>query len=186
MITKKVRLSYLNAFEPKAAPGSTALKYSACVLISKDDAETLKRVDEAVQKAIAVGISKGKFTAAQVKMLKMPLRDGDDEYDGESRGKEYQGCMFLNASNKNAPGIVGPDAKTPIFDPNELYSGCYAYADINFFPFNAQGNKGVGVGLNNLMKVADGDRLDGRQDAESAFDGLGGEVNESTDVGDLE
>jgi hypothetical protein len=81
---------------------------------------------------------------------------------------EYKGHFFVNASSKNKPGVVGPDAK-PMFDAEEFFSGCYGRADINFFPYNQAGNRGIGCGLNNLMMTRQGERLDGRQKAEDAF-----------------
>ena len=51
-----------------------------------------------------------------------------------------------------------------------MYSGCYGRASINFYPYSVNGNKGVGVGLNNVQKLTDGERLGGsRATAESDF-----------------
>ena len=59
--------------------------------------------------------------------------------------------------------------RKPIIDSDTFYSGCYGHVHVNLFPYNTAGNRGIGVGLNNLMKSADGDRLDGRKSAEDAF-----------------
>ena len=57
-----------------------------------------------------------------------------------------------------------------ILDPDEVYSGCWGRASINFFPFNTSGNKGIGVGLNNIQKLKDDERLGAaRASAESDF-----------------
>lgn len=171
MITGQVRFSYLNAFEPKATP-SGDLKYSASLLIPKEDKKSIQVIQSAIKDAIQVGIEKGKFNKAQVKALKLPLRDGDKEFDSGNRGPEYQGHYFLNATSANAPGVVkaqknGPPV--PIIDADDFFSGCFGRADVNFFPYSAAGNKGVGVGLNNLLLVKEGERLDGRMKAEDAF-----------------
>jgi len=171
MITSLVRFSYLNAFEPKANP-SGDLKYSASILIPKEDKTEIKTVQEAINIAVQKGLDINKFTKAQISGLRLPLRDGDIEFDQGTRGAEYQGCFFLNSSSVNKPGIVkaqtdGPPV--PIFDPEDFFSGCYGRADINFFPYNQAGNRGIGVGLNNLMMVKESERLDGRQKAEDAF-----------------
>ena len=180
MITNLVRFSYLNAFEAKATP-SGDMKYSASLLIPKTDTQGIATIHEAINDAIETGIEKGKFKRNQVAALRTPLRDGDEEFEKGNRGEEYKGHFFLNSSSANAPGVVkaqknGPPV--PIMDADEFYSGCYGRADINFFPYNAAGNKGVGVGLNNLLLVKEGPRLDGRQSAESAF---GSFTNEDTD-----
>jgi len=169
MITGIVRFSYLNAFEPKKTP-SGDMKYSASILVPKEDELSVKEVKAAINAAVQKGIDANKFSAAQTNSPKFhnPLRDGDVEFENGDRGAEYKGHYFLNSSSVNKPGIVGADAK-PLFDPDDFYSGCHGRADINFFPFKNAGNIGVGVGLNNLMKIRDGERLDGRQKAEDAF-----------------
>ena len=54
-------------------------------------------------------------------------------------------------------------------DEEEMYSGCYVYASVNFYAYNTSGNKGIAAGLNNVLKVADGEPLGGRSSAEAEF-----------------
>ncbi len=49
---------------------------------------------------------------------------------------------------------------------------------MNFYPFNANGNRGVAAGLSNIQFVKDGERLSGRASAESEFDALETEEEE--------
>ena len=171
MITNLVRFSYLHAFEATPNP-SGDLKFSASILIPKTDTKGIKAIHDAINVAVQKGIDNNKFTAAQVKNLRLPLRDGDAEFEEGNRGEEYKGCFFMNSSSKNKPGVVKAQKDSgpvPIFDPDDFFSGCYGRADVNFFPYNQAGNRGVGVGLNNLMLVKEGERLDGRQKAEDAF-----------------
>jgi hypothetical protein len=78
--------------------------------------------------------------------------------------------MFLNANSKNAPGVVDKDLNV-ILDSEEFYSGCWGRVSVNFFPYDSAGNRGVGVGLNNVQKLKDGERLGGaRATAENDFD----------------
>jgi len=192
MITTEVRFSYLNCFEPKENP-SGKMKYSASILIPKNDEVGVNEIKAAINAAVQKGIDGNKFTKAHADSgaLRIPLRDGDKEFESGDRGPEYRGHFFLNAASDNKPGIVDKNAK-PLFDPDVFYSGCYGRADLGFYPYNQAGNKGVGVGLNNLMFTREGDRLDGRQRAEDAFaayaskteDGMNEEV--SGPAGDLE
>jgi hypothetical protein len=180
MITTQVRFSYLNAFEPKATP-SGDLKYSVSILIPKGDEAGIKAIHSAINDAAQKGVDNNKFTQAQLKGIRLPIRDGDVEFEEGNRGPEYKGCFFINATSKNKPGCVKAqkDSKpVPIFDPDDFYSGCYGRADVNFFPYNQAGNRGVGVGLNNLMMIKEGERLDGRMKAEDAF---GEYTDEATD-----
>jgi Protein of unknown function (DUF2815) len=163
VITGKVRFSYLHVFEPTAMEGQTDKKYSVSLIISKKDKALLAKINKAVQAAIEAGKT-SKF-AGKVKNLKMPLRDGDIERDGDDA---YEGCFFITASSKTKPGLVDSDAKTPL-TPDDLKSGDYGRASINFYAFNKNGNKGVAAGLNNLMKLEDGEALSGRPSAEDDF-----------------
>lgn len=161
IITGKVRFSYLNAFEPRGIEGGEP-KYSASILIDKKDKKTLNKVKEAVEAAIEEG--KSKFGWKSEKGLKLPLRDGDEERDDEA----YEGVMFVNASSKTKPGIVNAENEK-IMDQDEIYSGCYGRASLNFYPFNVSGNKGVAVGLNNLQTYNEGEKLSGGASAEEDF-----------------
>ena len=100
-------------------------------------------------------------------MLKLPLRDGDDE---RPEDETYAGCYFVNANCNQQPGLVYKNGQ-PIIDSTDLYSGCYGHASINFYAFNSNGNKGIACGLNHLMKTRDGEALGGRSRVEDDFAG---------------
>lgn len=171
VVTGKVRLSYAHLFEPQQDDNGND-KYSTAILIPKTDKETLRKIKAAVDAATELGKSKwgGKIPAN----LKKPLRDGDEERPDD---EAYAGHYFLNATSKNKPGIakpIGKDAngKTKfqeITDSTEVYSGCYAKVSLNFYPFDAKGNRGVAAGLNNVVKVQDGDFLGGRSSVNDDF-----------------
>lgn len=177
MVINNVRFSYCNVFEARPTP-SGELKFSVSVLIPKKDEATVKKVKDEIQNAITKGLESGNFTKAQAASptFKLPLRDGDAEFKAGARGKEYEGMYFFNASSKNRPGVVGPDAQTELMDSEEFYSGVWGHIDVNFYPFPVKGSnipsRGIAAGLNNLMKVRDDDRLDGRQRAQDAFSGM--------------
>lgn len=167
MITGLVRFSYTSVFEPAITPSGDE-KYSVSILVPKDDSKGLAALNKAIQEAAQKGVEKGTFPKARMGSLRIPLRDGDEEFEEGKRGPEYKGFFFFNASSKNQPGVVDSNLN-PIIDPMDFYSGCWGHADINFFPYNQKGNVGVGAGLNNLMKKKDDSRLDGRMKAEDAF-----------------
>lgn len=171
VITGKVRLSYVHVFQPQSIDGGEE-KYSTSILIPKEDKETLRKIKTAIEAAKELGKSQwgGKIPAN----LKLPLRDGDEERPDD---EAYAGHYFINASSKTKPGIAKPIGKTPdgktkfeeITDSTEVYSGCYARVSINFYPFNKNGNRGIAVGLNNIVKVQDGEPLGGRARLEDEF-----------------
>ncbi|NBT76541.1 MAG: DUF2815 family protein [Betaproteobacteria bacterium] len=162
VVTGKVRLSYVNIFTPRVGPSGGDPKYSVCVLIPKSDKATVDKVKAAVEAAKQAGTATfgGKVPAG----VKSPLRDGDTEREGP----EYKGHYFINCNSKQRPNVVDA-AVNPILSQDEVYSGCYGRVSINFYAYNQSGNKGVGAGLQNVQKIADGDPLSGRSRAEDDF-----------------
>ena len=160
------RISFANIWEPKAINGGDE-KYSVSCLIPKSDKKTIARIQKAVEAAKEDGKTR-KWGGKIPPNLKLPLRDGDiDRPDDEN----YEDCFFLNASSKDAPQVV--DRKVnPILDPMMVYSGCYCNVSVNFYAFNANGNRGVAVGLGNIQFVRDGERLSGKASADADFDAL--------------
>ena len=162
VITGEVRFSYLHVFEKTNINGEES-KYSVSLLIPKSDTKTIGLIRAAIEAAKQAGV--GKFGGKIPAVLKLPLRDGDEERPEDDN---YAGCYFLNASSKERPGLIYKNGQK-IIDSTELYSGCYGYASINFYAFNTNGNKGIACGLNNLMKTRDGETLGGRAKAEDDF-----------------
>lgn len=165
IITGKVRFSYANVWEPKSINGSDP-KYSVSLIIPKLDRATLKKVNVAIEDAKKEGLVKlgGKIPAN----LKTPLRDGDtDRADDETYAESY----FINANSNTKPGIVDKNVQT-IIDQSEFYSGCYGRASIVFYAYNANGNKGIACGLQNLQKIEEGEPLGGHSRAEDDFDAV--------------
>lgn len=163
VVTGVVRLSFANIWTPRAMEGQTELKYSTAILISKKDTATVGKIN-AVIKNLTDGVkakNKGKLPAN----YKLPLRDGDAEKEGDDN---YAGHYFLNASSKNKPGIVDKELNE-ILDKSEVYSGCYVKVAINLYAFDKNGNRGIAAGLNNILKVKDGEALSGGSTAQEDF-----------------
>ena len=159
------RFSYLHCWEPDSVNGSEP-KYSVSAIVPKSDTKTVNAIKAAIEQAKKDSVSKwgGKVPSN----LKLPLRDGDiDRPDDEN----YQEHFFLNATSKDAPQVVDRHVQ-PVLDPMMVYSGCYCNVSVNFYAFNANGNRGVAAGLGNIQFVKDGDRLSGRASAEADFDAL--------------
>ncbi|HFR3572228.1 DUF2815 family protein [Faecalicoccus pleomorphus] len=160
---KNTRLSYFHGWEPTSINGGPE-RYSVSVLIPKDDKETVKAINDAIDAAIEEGIAKFGGKKPNKAAIKLPLRDGDTEREDEA----YAGHWFINANSKTAPQIVDKAVK-PILDRDEVYSGCYARVSLNFYAFNSNGNKGIACGLGNIQKIRDGESLGGRSSATDDF-----------------
>ena len=166
VVTGRVRLSYSHVWDPVSVNGGDP-KYSGAFIIRKDDSDTIDNINAAVDAAIEAGIAKfGAKVFGNRAALKLPLRDGDTEREDEA----YKNSYFVNASSFSAPRIVDRSVM-PITDRDEVYSGCYVRASINFYPYSKAGSKGVAAGLGNIQKLDDGEPLGGRSTAEEDFGG---------------
>lgn len=177
VITGKVRFSYLHVFRPNSVGDSEDAKYSVSLIIPKSDTQTIKRIKAAIKAAAEQG-KNSKFNGKVPANLKHPLRDGDEDRPDD---EAYADAYFINASSATKPGVVDKNLN-PIIEEEELYSGCYGRASINFYTFNSNGNRGIAAGLNNLQKLTDGDPLGGRQSAEADFSGLDDDFEDDDDA----
>lgn len=159
----KVRFSYVHVFEPNDDGF-----YSMQLLIPKDNEDAVDLVKSAIKAAAEKGKS-SKWDGKIPNNLKKPLRDGDEEHEGE---ETYEGMYFLNCKNKMKPKVVADDAGMAVeCGESEFYSGVWGVVTLQFFPYSNNGNKGIGVSLGNVMKLEDGERLGGG--SESTQDSFG-------------
>lgn len=169
VITGKVRLSYANLFEPRSINGSEP-KYSVSLIIPKSDKQMIEVIKQAIENAKQR--DKGKWGGKIPANLKLPLRDGDEEKPDD---EAYANSYFINANSTVPPTVVGTEkdkatGKAIRLTEEEVYSGCYARVSINFYGFNAAGNKGIACWLGNVQKLEDGERLGGGSTAEEDFE----------------
>ena len=164
----EVRFSYASVFEPRSSMGNDP-KYSCAILIPKDNTAAVKLVQDAVQAAMEQGKT-SKWGGKIPRACKSPLRDGDVEREDDP---VYEGHWFINASastkSKPAVKILDGGILADALDEEDFYSGAYGAAVLNFFPYSASGNNGVGAGLNVVLKTRDGERLSGGIDADAAL-----------------
>lgn len=166
VITGKVRLSFVHLLEPDAFEGQEE-KYSAMLLIPKDDKKTLNAIKKA-QKAAYDAAKGDKLKGVKWENVKQTLRDGDEEKDTEEF-PEFKGVYFINVSSRPKPGIIDR-YKNKVDSEEDVYSGVYARVSINFYAYNTAGNKGISAGLNNVQVLGFGDYLGGRASADADFD----------------
>lgn len=180
--TGKVRLSYAHLTEPTALQEGQEKKFSASFIIPKSDKKTIDKIKEAMKQAVQRGIET-KWGGKKPPKLKLPLRDGDEERPDD---EAYTDSYFINGNCKSRPFIVDERkhgyVSIEAADEN-VYSGCYVYANLSFYPFDAAGNRGVACGLNGVMKAGDGEALSSRVSVETAFGDI--KTEEEDDLDDL-
>lgn len=166
--TDRARLSYVHLFEAYANKPGQEPKFSATILIPKSDVNTKQRIDYAIEKAKQQGVTK-RWNGVMPPVVATSVYDGDGvRPNGEPFGEECKGHWVFTASSKQAPQVVDINLN-PIINQTDVYSGCYAKVCVNFFPYNSNGKRGVGIGLNAVQKLDDGEPLGGRVSAAEAF-----------------
>ncbi len=169
VVTGRCRLSYPHLFEEYSESG----KYQCVLLIDKDDRDTLGVIKKAIENAKEQGKA-GKWNGKIPGSYKGPLHDGDEVEDREG----YEGCYYLSAKNgRRRPQVVDANMEE-ILDEDEVYAGCYVRASITFFPYNTNG-AGVGVVLNHIQKLGEGERLGG--EVSTAEDDFGDDLGDAED-----
>jgi len=159
----RTRFSYVHVFNRKTKPNGEPGKYSVTLLIPKNDTETLSRIKAAIAEAKANYLERnpGKKLPEQIKTV---VYDGDGiRPNGEDFGPECAGHVVFTASSSRQPAIVDKNLN-PIMDPEEIYSGCYGKAIVNFYVYDTEGNRGVSAWLNGIMKCAEGEPLGGSRE----------------------
>ena len=84
---------------------------------------------------------------------------------------ECHGHWVMTASCKQRPEVLGLEGY-PIEDESQIYSGMYARVTFRFFAYANSGHSGIGCGLGNVIKVADGEPLSARSSATVDFEGI--------------
>lgn len=158
--------SYANIFKPRAVDPKDEPKYSISLLFAKDAKGPEAKSLEELRKMIDF-VATQKFGPNYKKLpnFKIPLRDGDVEKPDH---KEYANKIFANASSTRPVGCVDRQLK-PVTTESDAYSGCKFVASVNVYAFEKKGNKGVALGLNNLLVFEKGERIDGRKEAAADF-----------------
>lgn len=171
VVTGKVRVLYTHLDAPY---GEENPKYSIDILISKDSTDgTIEAVRAAVDDAIAYGKEKKWGKGSNLKMLAIPVRDGDDPDDFRSEPPPAAaGHWVIRAKSANRPGIVDAQLQ-PVLNPMEVYRGSYVRVSMSSFAYDAKGNKGVSFHLNNVQFFDEGEPIgSGFENPESVFEAV--------------
>lgn len=158
VITPVFRVSFPQVFEPKAFGGGDP-KYSVVMLFDK-------KADLSKMKALVKKVALAKWPNGLPSNFVSPFKNGNEkEYEG------YADKVYITASSLYEPGVLD-EHKQPIINAKEFYAGCYAIASVNAFAYDKLGKRGVSFGLQNLMKVNDGESLGGGSSPEKDFESV--------------
>lgn len=154
----EVRFSYCHVFEPRKNEDGTVGKYDVCCLFPKSDTKTYELLKEAVQEAKEYGKSAkwgGKIPGGQ---NMNPIKDGDDQ-----EGEEFHDMWYFNAKSVTAPKVQVKDSVGIVdaLDDDDFYSGCWGVIYARPYAYASDANKGISIGLNQVIKTRDDERLGG-------------------------
>jgi len=171
VLTGVVRLSYVNLVTPRAQNQGEEPKYSCQILIPKTDTATLNDIRNSMEAAAQIAVNKV-WGGVRVKYPDI-LHDGDGVKPdaGTPYAPECKGHWVLNASTTRKPQVVHISNIKGELAPQDIYSGMYARVTLNFYGFKKK-KAGIGCGLGNVLKVADGEPLSGGASAEADFGDL--------------
>lgn len=161
--TGEVRLSYVHIMKPYERNQGEDPKYSTTVLIPKTDTATMGRIQAAIEYAKQKG-AQDKWNGVVPPAVATPVYDGDGvrPSDGMPFGPECKGhYVFTASASLDYPPEVVDRMGNPIIDHSTVYSGMYARVNVEFFPYNYNGKKGIGVSLGPVQKLRDGEPLGG-------------------------
>lgn len=170
-------LSYPHLAAPQPSNDGKAPKYSATLIFTPEALSDPKEkaLFDNMQKA-AIAAIEAKWPGKSEGLLKSETFKKGFRRDAES--KNYPaGSIFINVRSNQQPGIVyahagldGKPEKMPVEKiKEEMYPGVIVRASLAAFAYDNNGNKGVSFGLNNLQKLRNGERMDGRANAENEF-----------------
>jgi len=157
ILTPEFRVSFPRVLTPGRNFNDTEDEYSMTMLFDKktDISEIKKLMQEAVT-------FRWPDPKTRPKDLKYPVKDGDSvAYDG------YPGCWAIRCASRMRPGLVDENVQA-IISEDEFYAGCYARASITAYAY-AKGNNGVGIGLQNIQKLREGEPFAGRSNPTDDF-----------------
>ena len=189
LVTPMFRAAFVSLLQPKAVGGKNAdpnaeKKYGITMIFPKgtDHTELKKEIMAAAKEKW--GDKAESIIKKQESSDKRIFKDGSDM--AEKYAGFEEGVPYLNANNKEKPGLVSTKAApdgTPIgiTEEGEFFSGCYAIASLKPYCWDNKFGKGVSLSLQNVQMIKEGERLGGgrskaSEDFEAADDAdFGGE-----------
>lgn len=158
-------------------------KFKDLIILAQKAIESKFDRDTAIEFGKALNKSFGQEWVHTTKhKLRSPFVSGN--LKNTAKNPFYEDKIIITAKNKMyPPGIVTTDGTEISKDrgnTNLFYSGCLARASVNAFAYNNK-SCGVSFGLQNLLKVGEGEPLAGKQtNAKDAFSDL---IDENYDAG---
>lgn len=162
------RYSYLSVFKPRAPKdGAGDPKYQCTCLVDKKDTAAVQMIREAEE--AAKKLYREKFGKTLSPRAKNVIYDGDIDFPDNP---ECEGKLVIRSASKRKPVVQVMENGTRVdaLDEEDVKSGDYGVAVINFYPYDSGSAQGITAGLNAILKLEDGEALGGGSfNADAAF-----------------
>lgn len=193
IVTPKFRVSFPNVFTPRAfqdAEGQTKHFRLDMIFESRDDFKLPYKGKKVQTPSMASAVANAKADQWGTDKAKWPTFANPVFKDGNTRVRQdgdvmdgYAGKWFVTAkSSEKFPPKVVDLAGNPIGE-DQFYGGCYAIAQLIARPYAFGKNFGVRFLLNQIQKVADGERFGGFErdvfDVKEAGEEIEGDAEET-------
>lgn len=175
---KPVRFSHLHVFKPHLNTESNKEEYSVQLWIPKENKADYEALSAAYQEQKALYVKHEGEPGAE---FHSPIKDGDKITDKKGKPKPVPGMWVVGAKTAaydqdgslvDPPGVVGTErderGQLKPLGSSQVKSGDWGRASINF-KFFGKGKGGVGVYLNSIQKVRDGEALAAKRSAADEF-----------------
>ena len=142
-------------------------QYKICVIIDKNDTETVDKIKTAISECYAENINY--FTKKNKKAIDIEdvtcLHDGDIEKEGN---KIFENSYYFNTKTDYKPKIFDKKCEE-IPNPDDIYSGMKGKVAVSFYAYNSMGNIGISSSFVAVQKIADGERIESGVNALEIF-----------------
>lgn len=181
---RNARLAFAHLFQPQKSKDGN-LTFNGAFILKPDDPQ-VKTIESAMRDvAVAKWGDKGEKILANLKKQKrVCLKDGNDNTNKE--GEIYAGfedMVYLSASNKVRPSLVGRDKEELKISDGKLYPGCNVIVSVEIWAQDNDHGQRINAGLRWVQFFKDGDAFAGGTPvSDEEFDDLGDGAEDDEDL----
>jgi len=177
IVTNPVRVSFPYLFEKRKMKDQDGTRQPErdrfeCVLLIPPSTGDAEKIEAAIGEAMSAKFGDGwKSELSSMELAKLPLKKCSDN---KWFRDQFAGWHFVNSWSKERPNVVDKEFND-IIDPAKVYAGCWCRFQLTLLAWESKkGGKLCLVSLDNVMFVADDDRIGGgKPTAKDSFGSFG-------------
>ncbi|MDO4594470.1 MAG: DUF2815 family protein [Tissierellia bacterium] len=152
-ILTDLEVAYANVYEPFSFRGKSTPKYQLTLLIKKDDSNTLKVINSAIDNVINAKDEWMNDDFFDPEYIRSPLMDGD-------KNGKHVGFYYITPKSNEKPIVIAKEkAENGNFivlkNPKSIKRGTRVNVMLGLYPYDVEGNRGVAMYLNTVQKERD-------------------------------